>query len=173
MDIIRITKSGAELFNKAMDLYKKSFPEHEQRLPASQAEIMGNDAYHFDAICDNGKFVGEILYWDIGGAYYIEHFCVLPEKRNMHYGQRILDAYADMPLILEIDPPTDETAQRRKRFYERCGFTENTYKHIHPPYRRENSGHELVVMSSPEPLTPKQYETFRCFLCNVVMKNAY
>ena len=37
MDIIRITKSGAELFNKAMDLYKKSFPEHEQRLPASQA----------------------------------------------------------------------------------------------------------------------------------------
>lgn len=74
MDIIRITKTGSELYTKAMELYKISFPEHEQRLPASQAEIMGNGAYHFDAICDNGKFVGEILYWDIGGAYYIEHF---------------------------------------------------------------------------------------------------
>ncbi|HCQ74418.1 MAG TPA: N-acetyltransferase [Clostridiales bacterium] len=173
MDIIRITKTGSELYTKAMELYKISFPEHEQRLPASQAEIIGNNAYHFDAVCDNGKFVGEVLYWDIGGAYYIEHFCVLPEKRNMHYGQRILDAYSDMPLMLEIDPPTDETAQRRKHFYERCGFAENPYKHIHPPYRRENSGHELVVMSSPEPLTPEQYEAFRRFLHDVVMKNAY
>lgn len=46
MDIIRITKTGSELYTKAMELYKISFPEHEQRLPASQAEIIGNNAYH-------------------------------------------------------------------------------------------------------------------------------
>lgn len=26
-------------------------------------------------------------------------------------------------VLLEIDPPVDETANRRKGFYERCGFT--------------------------------------------------
>ena len=44
MDIIRITKTGSELYTKTMELYKISFPEHEQRLPASQAEIIGNNA---------------------------------------------------------------------------------------------------------------------------------
>lgn len=73
------------------------------------------------------KFIGEILYWDIGGVYYIEHFCVLPAMRNKHYGQRILNAYQHIPLILEIDPPIDEVSIRRKRFYERFNhYLKNT-----------------------------------------------
>ena len=49
---------------------------------------------------------------------------------------------------------------RRKGFYERCGFTENPYAHVHPPYHPGNPGHRLVVMSSPEKLTPDAYERF-------------
>jgi len=43
----------------------------------------------------------------------------------------------------------DEIARRRKGFYERCGYAENPYPHVHPPYHCGNKGHELVVMSAP------------------------
>lgn len=88
MKIRRITQMSDPLYEKALHLYGISFPAHEQREPLSQGQILQQDAYHFDVICDNGEFVGEILYWDIGGAFYIEHFCVLPAMRNKHYGQK-------------------------------------------------------------------------------------
>lgn len=173
MEIHRITQPNDPLYQKAIDLYKISFPSHEQREKPSQLRILQQDAYHFDTIYDNEEFVGEILYWDIGGAFYIEHFCVLPAQRNKHYGQKILKAYQATPLILEIDPPMDEISIRRKRFYERCGFVANPYSHIHPAYHSGNSGHELVIMSSPEMLRLDEYEHFNHYLRNIVMQNVY
>ena len=119
MEIKRLTDTNDPLYEKAMALYKISFPEHEQREAASQRSILHQPDYHLDVVCDNGEMIGEILYWDIGGALYIEHFCVLPAMRNHRYGQKILKAYGATPLILEIDPPVDEIAVRRKAFYER------------------------------------------------------
>ena len=169
----RITTPEHPLYDDAIVLYQLSFPFHEQRETSSQIEILRSSDYHFDVICDGDSFVGEILYWNIGSALYIEHFCVLPSMRNKHYGQKILSALQDRPLILEIDPPVDAIAQRRKGFYERCGFVENPYPHIHPPYHKGNSGHNLVVMSSPKVLTPGDYELFLKELCNKVMHNAF
>ena len=169
----RITTPSHPLYADAMALYQISFPLHEQREKASQIEILGNPDYHFDVVCDGDSFVGEILYWNIAGALYIEHFCVLPAMRNKHYGQKILAALQDRPLILEIDPPVDAISQRRKGFYERCGFVENPYPHTHPPYHKGNTGHDLVVMSSPKRLTPGEYEVFRNALYDTVMKNAW
>ena len=173
MEIWRITQTCDPLYEKALQLYSISFPSHEQRESLSQEQVLQQDAYHFDVICDSGEFIGEILYWDIGSAFYIEHFCVLPAMRNKHYGQKILNAYQPTPLILEIDPPVDELSIRRKGFYERCGFVANPYYHIHPAYHRGNAGHELVIMSSPEMLKPDEYERFNHYLQDTVMKNVY
>ena len=169
----RITTPDHPLYADAIDLYKISFPYHEQREKPSQTEILRNPAYHFVVVCDGGAFVGEILYWNIGDALYLEHFCVLPSMRNRHYGQRILAALQKQPLILEIDPPADEISRRRKGFYERCGFVENPYPHTHPPYHDGAPGHDLVIMSSPKALTPEEYETFRCALRDMVMREAF
>ncbi len=173
MNIERITCTAHPLYQKAMELYSISFPAHEQREAHSQKHILTQDAYHFDVICDEGNYIGEILYWEVSGFFYIEHFCILPAMRNRHYGQKILNAYQSTPLILEIDPPVDEISIRRKRFYERCGFVENPYRHIHPPYHTENQGHELVIMSSPRMLEVNEYECFDHFLQDIVMKDVY
>ena len=173
LNITRITQPSHPLYQEAMALYSISFPAHEQRETPSQEHILGQSSYHFDVVCDDGQFVGEVLYWDIGGAYYIEHFCVLPAMRNKCYGQKILAMLRDTPLILEIDPPVDELSIRRKGFYERCGFAENPYSHVHPAYHCGNAGHKLVVMSSPKGLTPEEYEHFRQYLEDVVMKGAF
>ena len=173
MEIRRITEVNDPLYEEALRLYGISFPAYEQREALSQGRILQQEAYHFDVICDNGVFIGEILYWDVGGAYYIEHFCVMPSMRNKHYGQKILNAYQATPLILEIDPPVNETSIRRKGFYERCGFIENPYTHIHPAYHKKNAGHKLVIMSSPKILETGEYERFNRYLQDTVMKNVY
>ena len=46
---------------------------------------------------------------------------------------------------------------------------DSPYPHVHPPYRPEYPGHELVVLSSPRALTPAEYGAFACYLSAVVM----
>ena len=174
MKLERVRYAAHPLYGAALDLYKISFPPHEQREERSQITILQNDAYHFTlALTDEGEFVGEVLYWELNGTRYIEHFCILPEKRNHQYGQQVLHMLQDRPLILEIDPPVDAVSIRRRGFYERCGFAANPYKHLHPPYHRGNSGHDLVVMSSPAALTLAEYTAFADSLRDIVMKDAY
>ena len=105
----------------------------------------------------------------------IEHFCILPEMRNKQYGQKTLALLAKQgkTLILEIDPPKDDISKRRKGFYERCGFTENSFTHIHPPYHKENEGHHLVIMTCPRQVSRDMFDTFSHYLKNRVMKNVF
>lgn len=73
-----------------MQLYKMSFPYHEQRELLSQNKILGDDAYHFCLVYDNDIFVGLVLYWENDSFIYIEHFCIFPDMRNKQYGQKTL-----------------------------------------------------------------------------------
>lgn len=173
MEIKRITRIDDPLYARAIALYHDSFPLHEQREALSQSRILENDAYHFNVICDNGAFVGEILYWAIGDFFYIEHFCIDPAVRNKGYGQKILSALQNTPLVLEIDPPIDEISIRRKRFYERSGFVENPYPHVQLPYHRGGAEHRLVIMSRPRTLSRSEYEGINEYLHNTVMKDVY
>ena len=174
MHLERITSPEHLLFQQAMALYQLSFPPHEQREMPSQRAIMRHPAYHFDAICQDGMFIGEALSWKIGDFRYIEHFCIQPEMRNKRYGQRALALLLQAhPLMLEIDPPIDEISLRRKGFYERCGFVANPFPHVHPPYHPGNHGHALVVMSAPAPLTQKDYDAFNRYLQDEIMKDAF
>ena len=121
------------------------------------------------------RFVGLVLYWETAEYLYIEHFCILPALRNHHYGQRTLELLAECgkTLILEIDPSMDAIVCRRKMFYERCGFAENPFPHIHPPYHAENRGHALVVMAYPLPIPQEKYNDFYRYLTEKVLKNVF
>ena len=59
MEFRRLTTSGHDMYEKAMDLYKVSFPEHEQRESHLQTDIMENEEYHFNLIYENDIWVGE------------------------------------------------------------------------------------------------------------------
>ena len=175
MNLERIADSTHPLYHRAMDLYHGSFPTHELREASSQKRILEDDEYHFTLVCDEGAFVGLVLYWEWETNIYIEHLCTLPEVRNKGYGRRVLSMLeeAHKTLILEIDPPVDELSRRRKGFYERCGFAENPYEHIHPPYHWGNSGHELVVMTWPGRISREEYNAFARYLHERVMDRAF
>lgn len=171
MDLIRLTTADDNLYPAAMDLYRISFPYHEQREEPSQRNTLLCDDYHFDLIYDGTCFVGIILYWETQSFLYVEHFCIEPQMRNKRYGQKALQLLAEKgkPIILEIDPPVDPVSIKRKAFYERQGYRENSYQHVHPPYHPENTGHLLTVLSYPHELAPAEYEAFRSYLNHTVM----
>lgn len=169
--LIRLTSYEDAMYTQAMELYRNSFPSHEQRKDASQKAALGAAEYHFDLIYDGNVFVGMLLYWETKDFLYVEHFCVKPELRGKSYGQKALEELGKKRkrVILEIDPPTDEISIRRKGFYERAGYWENSFRHIHPPYHAENQGHPLVVMSCPDLLDQAAYEDFYHYLkCKVM-----
>lgn len=178
MHFVRVTSAADSMYAAAMALYAQSFPAHEQRAAASQAAILRDPAYHFTLIFDDTTFVGMFLYWDAGRFLYVEHFCICPALRGKQYGQRalaLLHAQADhngKSVILEIDPPVDAVSIRRKGFYERAQYHANAFAHVHPPYHAENSGHALVVMSYPTPLTEAAYQKFARYLRDTVMAHA-
>lgn len=171
MKFIRLLSKDDKMFNDAIMLYRKSFPYHEQREIESQKEILSDKEYNFDLIYDNDNFVGIILYWETLNYIYIEHFCIEPNMRNKKYGENALELLKkkNKTMILEIDQPIDEISIRRKLFYTRVGYKENTFNHIHPPYSKFNKGHSLLVMSYPDFLTQVEYNNFNSYLKNRVM----
>ncbi|NMS90106.1 GNAT family N-acetyltransferase [Clostridioides difficile] len=171
MKFERLRTSEDRLYYKAMELYKTSFPFHEQRKYSLQSEIMENEEYQFNLIYDKDQFVGIILCWETENFIYVEHFCIFPEMRNNRYGQRTLEVLnkREKTVILEIDPPIDDISIQRKKFYERVKYKSNDYKHIHPPYQYKFSGHHLIVMSYPEILSKIEYCKFNQYLRNHVM----
>lgn len=171
MKFIRLLSKDDKMFNDAIMLYPKSFPYHEQRKIESQKEILSDKEYNFDLIYDNDNFIGIILYWETLDYIYIEHFCIEPNMRNKKYGENALELLKkkNKTMILEIDPPIDEISIRRKLFYTRVGYKENTFNHIHPPYSKFNKGHSLSVMSYPDFLTQVEYNNFNSYLKNRVM----
>lgn len=162
------------LYSRAMELYALSFPYHEQRRPSSQERILKNSEYNFLLIMDEGRFSGLMLCWETAGFIYVEHFCILPELRGRGIGAAALELLGrrGKTLILEIDPPVDDISRRRQGFYERAGFVSNCYEHVHPTYHQDCSGHSLVLMSSPRPLSPPEYRAFADYLSRVVMDGA-
>ena len=167
----RVTKDNDPMFEKAIGLYKLSFPIHEQREDEPQKNILTHSDYHFDLIYDRDIFIGIILYWENPDFIYVEHFAINPNLRNNGFGRNILNTLAkkDKTIILEIDPPIDEISIRRQSFYERVGFYKNSHFHVHPPYKNNYEGHSLVLMSYPTKISKNSYDNFYNYLNNVVM----
>lgn len=168
----RLRSARDKFYAPALALYAQSFPLHEQRTPAAQAAALGEEEYHFDLILEGEALAGLLLYWETADFLYVEHFCVDPAMRNRGYGQRALEALAERgkAIILEIDPPVDEISRRRQGFYQRLRYQVNAFHHVHPPYRADCAGHELVVLSHPSALSRAEYDRFNRYLQKVVMK---
>ena len=154
MHFERLTSADDPRFSAAMEGYAVSFPPHEQREPASQRAIMTDPAYRFNLIYDGGAPVGAMLRWETETFIYVEHFFILPHL--------LPDPVFGVFLA-------DDVSLRRRGFYERAGFHENPYRHVHPPYHAGNRGHDLVVMSYPRAISEEEYRAFADYLAARVM----
>lgn len=172
MDRIRLKDMDDPAFGECWQLYWDAFPVYEQRRKEEQRGAMMQPDYHFDAIYQAGRFVGIMLYWKQKDFIYLEHFAIAPGLRGGGFGTKALSMLLDegTQVILEIDPVKDEISEKRLHFYQSLGFCRNEFKHIHPPYRHQFTGHALEVLSSGGELDTAKYNDFAFYLNNRVME---
>lgn len=173
MNKIYITDSKHSLYPVFKELYSISFPIFEQRTPLQQELAFANPGYHLIGYEENGVFTGFISYWEFAGYVYIEHFAISRALRGNGFGSKIVQDFIasekDKIVLLEIDPVIDEISAARLKFYQKSGFYENPYSHMHPPYRQGYEGHFLVILTTQRKITENEYQQFNKELTDVVM----
>lgn len=116
---------------------------------------------------------GFVSVWNFRNFVYVEHFAVFPSLRGEGWGakamQALLDRFAGLPVILEVEPPQDEWAVRRIGFYERQGFTCLKRPYMQPPYRPGDSSFPLLLMST----RPDWLEMHFPEVCHILHREVY
>ncbi len=163
----RILNASEENFLSCWALYESAFPEEERRDYSYQREAMEREEYHFSAILNDDEVVGLMAWWSFGSLIYIEHFAIMERCRSHGYGKKYLCDFvrhSEKPILLEVEPPTEDIRRRRIGFYERLGFHLNAHAYAQPPYRGEDFV-PLMLMTSPNPISEQDVERFKrdCF----------
>lgn len=179
MELIRIRDTAHPYWTEAWDIYQQSFPLCEQRPLDQHIKALGNPAFHYNLLAEDGRLIGLLSWWDwetsAGTAFrFGEHFAISPAIRGGGYGSAALEYLLGDPkriTLLEIDPPIDDISMRREQFYMRNGMiTNHSYDHIHPSFRPTTQAHQLVIMSHPRLLTPEEFHEFQRFNNEQVLK---
>ncbi len=134
-------------------IYQQSFPVDEQRPIDDIVRLMNEEVrYTVMALVDDcNQCIGILTTWGFYTYMYIEHFAIAPAQRAKGYGTIMLCNYMDslsIPIVLEVEPPTDNVSQRRIAFYERCGLKLYDYHYIQPAYSSDRSPVTLRLMGT-------------------------
>lgn len=125
---------------------------------------MGDPLYRFELVSREDEFIGFILWWEFEDVRYVEHLATLPRLRGQGCGARILAEFiarSEVPVLLEVEHPTEEISRRRIGFYKRAGFVLNDCEYLHPPYKRGGDPVSLALMTYPAAITNDEAECFR------------
>ncbi len=153
---IREIKAGDEVCGYVQGLYESAFPVDERRdFEAWLRLLEESEEFRAYAIYDDGAAVGFVTVWELEGWRFAEHFAVDPARRSGGIGAKAFRDLLNMemkPLILEVEPPTDELTRRRIGFYERLGMRLHAdYEYIQPAYspKRKSLPMHLMTFGAP------------------------
>ena len=142
-----IRTSDVQYYQFMEKLLTTAFPPEEYRELNALRRITdqaGN--FHNNILLEGDTPIGFITYWDFGHFYYVEHFAIDPILRNGGYGQKVLASLREKlecPIVLEVEMPQEELAQRRINFYKRHGYTLWEKEYYQPPYK---PGYDFLPM---------------------------
>ena len=170
MQFVRLFDQTDRFYAEAIALYERNFVTSERRDADEQRRVMKNDDYHFDVVLQDDELCGIAFYWETPNYIFLEHLCVLEEKRNQHIGHKILDYLKSKGKIiyLEIEPIVDETTEKRKKFYESNGFYLNDHHHVQVKYRLEDDDLVLLIMTLGRTISAQEYQEFYHYMVKYV-----
>ncbi len=157
--------------------YDESFPANERRHFDDLLNLLPCPDMHLCALVAHNQPVGFMVYWQWDDVLFIEHFAIDPEQQGRQLGQQALDEVKRIKnsslILLEVELPTDDISQRRIRFYERLGFSLNTYTYAQPPYQRGNPAIPMKLMSMPAIAQQQDFDTFSQMIKERVYERFY
>lgn len=141
--------------------YESTFPIDERRDETQFLALLENpDSFIFAVKNEEGQ-VGYVILWKLEDCYYLEHFEVFEEFRNLKLGSQILTELKDKfgNIVLESEPShLDEMAERRINFYLRNGFSIISEDYIQPSYGPGKNSMNLFLMSNFHVVDAKNLE---------------
>ena len=154
-----------EEYGLLWDLMLEAFPPTERRDRAGMDRVLRDPSFSLLVKRDEaGAPAAFLTYWSLDGFRYVEHFAVSASLRGQGMGGRMLRELMEtggLPMVLEVEPPENETARRRVGFYERLGFHFNGYAYEQPPLQAGQPAVPLYIMSWPEALIQPAFEKAR------------
>jgi len=145
-------KAGHAYLTTIKSWYETSFPADERRSFEALCQLLPCPDMHLCGLVIHRKLIGFILYWQWPDMLFVEHFAVDPAQRGKQYGQQALNQLLQLKspyVLLEVELPQDEISRRRIRFYERQGFSLNSFSYAQPPYQAGNPAIPMHLMSIP------------------------
>ena len=161
----RISTADGFLYEYMEQLITAAFPPEEYR-PLEELRLYTDSKPHFynNIIFHHDTPVGFITDWDFGKFYYVEHFAVDPAQRNGGHGKNVLNHLCELlqhPIVLEVEMPEEEMAQRRINFYKRQGFTLWEKPYLQPPYRPGDDYLPMLLMAHGNLECERDFETVK------------
>ena len=149
-------KISREFFNfcKIHQLYIENFPSNERRDWEKMLKLIENEPrFHIVAATgQSDEVAGFVTFWTFGFFTYVEHLVVDAAMRRQGIGAALLNEAhrPGLPLLLEVEPPVDETTTRRVNFYQRLGLVlRDDIPYEQPPYSPQKEPVTLRLMVSP------------------------
>lgn len=131
--------------------YETTFPADERRDYDQFLALLDNPDSFIFAVKNDETHVGYVILWKLQTCYYLEHFEVFEEFRNLKLGSQILTELQEKfeDILLESEPShLDEMAERRINFYLRNGFSIISEDYIQPSYGPGKSSMNLFLLSN-------------------------
>ncbi|MCH4240267.1 MAG: GNAT family N-acetyltransferase [Oscillospiraceae bacterium] len=150
-------------FSTVYQIMEEAFPAEERRTRCGQEILLTESDYQIDVETTDNLVYAFLASWKLPHFTYIEHFAVQPKLRNCGTGHQMLQQFVRQheKVVLEVELPENETADRRIKFYERNGFIQNAYEYLQPPLTKGGDTVPLMVMSFGASLSRKEFEQFR------------
>ncbi len=148
-----IKPSGLKWVN-FYQLYQSAFPEAERRPEPALISMASNPMLSLNTVDINQEFSGLFNYWNLDSFFYIEHFAVVPHKRNMGIGNEILQNFSkNKTVVLECELPFDDLAKRRILFYQKLGFQTYPFPYTQPPYSHDKQPVPMLLLTNSTDLS--------------------
>ncbi len=137
----------------------QSFPPEERRNMDEVRRLLCGERLEMLTLEEEGRILGILQVWNLEEMVFLEHFAIAPEMRGRGLGTKMLDYvwnHWKKPVILEVEPPEDETQRKRIAFYVRNGFQLSDYPYLMPDLHGTGPALPLFLMSRPDPMTWEQ-----------------
>jgi ribosomal protein S18 acetylase RimI-like enzyme len=161
----RITNVSCPLFLNLYNLYTLAFPLAERRSWAGlEFELSYEKRFCAHALVQDDKFVGLFNYWTFERFYYIEHIAVAPTVRGHKIGTEAMEVFKSqtkLPIIFEVEMPTNPTSIRRINFYEKLGFSVLSHNYAQPPYEGDGFLIPMQLMSNDTHFADTHFEMIK------------
>ncbi len=168
-----IKDTTAPEFTLVKDLYMSAFPDEERRDLTEWEACITAGTTRLYVFYWNNEFAGFLTTWRFNTFTYVEHFAISGHLRGQGVGsiamKRCLEDVKDQ-MVLEVEKPTDETTNRRVRFYEHLGFHLCLDGYDAPAYPGKPKPVAMSLMAYPDALTKEGSQDVQRVLANDVYK---